>query len=293
MTKVLYQTYTCGMAFTDQHLVSLIMSVRNGADTVQKTIESVIAQTHQNWELLIRDNCSTDNTVRIIESSGDSRISLVVNKHDKGVYYNFLLLMEAVKGEFIKSIDDDSYLYSQCIEKQLQILLTRPGIALVTCGTEYRTPVGRTIPVKIPFSNDVVTRDDYIKFTLMTARGSVQEGNQLLFRTECLKFALDREMSTGFAGGLLNAYSPYFYTPAAVLTRGDMYVIHETLSAGIIEADSYSLKLNQAKLMPAWIKMLQVDGYKINPFLYMWARVMIVVRSFARQIAFRILGRKA
>jgi glycosyltransferase involved in cell wall biosynthesis len=269
------------------------MSVRNGADTIQKTIESIIAQTHQNWELLIRDNCSTDSTVKIIESSGDPRINLVVNKRDKGVYYNLLLLAEAVKGEFIKPVDDDSYLYPQCIEKQLQILLTRPGIALVTCGTEYRTPGGKTVPVRIPFRNDVVTHDDYIKFTLRTARGSVQEGNQLLIRTECFKFALDKEMSTGFAGGLLNAYSPYFYTPAAILTRGDMYVIRETLSAGMIEADSYSLKLNQAKLMPAWIKMLQVDGYKINPFLYIWACVMIVARSFARRIAFRILGRQA
>jgi hypothetical protein len=69
-----------------------------------------------------------------------------------------------------------------------------------------------------------------------------------------------------------------------------MYVIRETLSAGMVEANSYSLKLNQAKLMPAWIKMLQKEGYKINPFLYIWMRIMIVVRSTARLIAFQILA---
>ncbi|MDR3357030.1 MAG: glycosyltransferase, partial [Spirochaetaceae bacterium] len=68
------------------------MSVRNGADTISRTIESVIAQTHQNWELLIRDNCSTDNTVQVIKSFEDPRINLIVNKHDKGVFYNFILL---------------------------------------------------------------------------------------------------------------------------------------------------------------------------------------------------------
>jgi glycosyltransferase involved in cell wall biosynthesis len=267
------------------------MSVRNGADTIQKTIESVIAQTHQNWELLIRDNRSTDNTVQIVKSFNDPRINLVVNENDKGVYYNVLLLAEMVNGAYIKHIDDDSYLYPQCLEKQLKILLSRPDIVLVTCGTEYRTPDGRVIPVRIPFTNDIVTRDDYIKFTLKTARGSVQEGNQLLFRTSVRKFALDKELSIGLAPGLINAYSPYFYMPAAVLTQGNMYVIRETLSAGMIEANSYTLKLNQAKLMPAWIKMLRIDGYKINPFLYVWARIMIVVRSFARRIAFWILGR--
>jgi glycosyltransferase involved in cell wall biosynthesis len=267
------------------------MSVRNGADTIQKTIESIMAQTHQNWELLIRDNRSTDNTVKIVKSFNDPRISLVVNEHDKGAFYNFLLLAEAAKGEFIKLIDDDSYLYPQCLEKQLQILLSRPDIALVTCGTEYRTPGGKVIPVRIPFKNNIVTQDDYIKFTLKTARGSVQEGNQLLIRILSYRFFLDKLMSIGLAPGLINAYSPYFYTLAAVLTQGNMYVIRETLSAGMIEANSYSLKLNQAKLMPAWIKMLQIDGYKIDPFLYVWARVMILARSFARRIAFWILGR--
>jgi glycosyltransferase involved in cell wall biosynthesis len=267
------------------------MSVRNGADTIKGTIESVTAQTHQNWELLIRDNCSTDDTVEIIQSFNDPRIKLVVNKHDKGVLYNFLLLQEAVKGEFVKPIDDDSYLYPQCLEKQLPILLARPDIALVTCGTEYRTPSGKTIPVKIPFKNDVVTRDGYIKFTLATARGSVQEGNQLLIRTEYLRFSLDKEMSIGLAPGLLNAYSTYFYPIAGIMLKGNMFIIRETLSAGMIEANSYSLKLNQAKLMPKWIKMLQIEGYKINPFLYVWARIMIIVRSAARYIVFSILGR--
>jgi glycosyltransferase involved in cell wall biosynthesis len=267
------------------------MSVRNGADTIRRTIESVIAQTHQNWELLIRDNFSTDNTVQIVNSFNDPRINITVNSHNKGVIYNVLLLIESVKGEYIKHIDDDSYLYPQCLEKQLQVLLTMPDIALVTCGTEYHTPGGKIIPVKIPFTNDIVTRDDYIKFTLKTARGSVQEGNQLLFRTAVCKYTVDKTMSIGSPPGLINAYSTYFYEPACILTQGDMYVIRETLSAGMIEANSYSLKLNQAKLMPAWIKMLQLDGYRINPFLYIWARIMIVARSTARSIAFRILGR--
>jgi glycosyltransferase involved in cell wall biosynthesis len=279
------------MAFTSIPLISLFMSVRNGADTIKQTIESVIAQTHQNWELLIRDNCSTDDTAQIVKSFSDPRINLIVNEHDKGIFYNFLLSTEAIKGEFIKPIDDDSYLYPQCLEKQLQILLTYPDIAMVTCDTEYRTPGGKVIPAKIPFKNDIVTRDDYIKFTLTTARGSIQEGNQILIRTKFLKFSLDKELSIGLAPGLLNAYSTYFYPTAGILIKGNMFVIRETLSAGMIEANSYSLKLNQVKLMPAWIKMLKIEGYKINPFLYIWARIMIIARSSARRIAFWILGR--
>jgi glycosyltransferase involved in cell wall biosynthesis len=267
------------------------MSVRNGSDTIKGTIESVIRQTHQNWELLIRDNCSADDTVKIIESFDDPRINLTINKNDKGPFYNILLLIETVKGEYLKIIDDDSYLYPECLEKQLSILLNRPGIAVVTCNTEYRTPDGKIISAKIPLKNNIATRDDYIKYALLTARGSIQEGNQMLLRTEDYRFVLDRDMSIGLTGGLLNAYSAYFYAPAAILTKGDMYIIRETLSAGMMEANSYSLKLNQAKLMPAWIKMLRLDGYKIPLPLYIWARLMIIARSAARKLVFWLLGR--
>jgi glycosyltransferase involved in cell wall biosynthesis len=275
----------------EEPLISIIMSVRNGADTIKQTIESVISQTYRNWELLIRDNCSIDGTVEIIKSFSDPRIDLVVNKNDKGAAFNQLLLIEAAKGEYIKLIDDDSYLYPECLEKQAQILLTRPDIAVVTCGTEYRTPGGRIIPVKIPFKNDTVTRDDYIKYTLATARGSVQEGNQLLTRTDAFRFCADKMMSAGYAPGLCNGYSGYFYSVYGYLTKGNMHVIRETLSAGIIEAHSYSMKISQAKLMPAWIKLIQLDGYKIPPPLYILARIMIIARSSARRLAFWILGR--
>lgn len=276
----------------DDLLISLIMSVRNGADTIKMTIDSCISQTYQNWELLIRDNCSVDGTADIIRSFNDRRIRLVVNSNDRGSFYNQLLLSEAAKGEYIKVIDDDSYLYRDCLEKQAYILLNHPDIAMVICETEYYTPSGKVIPAKMPFTGEIVTADMYIKHTLLTAQGSVQEGNQMLIRTDSLRAAYSRLMALGIAPGLVNAYSSYFYTPVAVLNRENMYVIHETLSAGMIEADSYSLKFNQAKLQPAWIELLRKDGYKINPFLRIWAYIMIVARSTTRSLAFRILGKR-
>jgi glycosyltransferase involved in cell wall biosynthesis len=267
------------------------MSVRNGSDTIKNTIESVLAQTYKNWEFLIRDNCSTDRTVEIIRTFNDPRIHLIVNENDKGVSYNHNLLLDAAHGKYVKLIDDDSYLYPECLAKEAKVLLTRPDIALVTCDTEYRTPGGKIIPAKIPFKNDTVTKDDYIKYTLMTGRGSVQEGNQLLIRTDVYRFSVDKFMSVGFAHGLCNGFSAYFYCPYAMLLKGNMHVVRETLSSGMMEANSYSLKLNQARLAAAWIKMLRLDGYKIPLPLYIWAHIMIVARSSARALIFKFLGR--
>jgi glycosyltransferase involved in cell wall biosynthesis len=272
-------------------LVSVIMSVRNGADTIKETIDSVIGQTYQNWELIISDNASTDDTVHIIKTFDDVRIQLHQNKNDKGPLLNFFLLVSSAKGAFLKSIDDDSYLYPECLEKQVKILEEFKDAAFVTSDTEYRAAKGKIIAAKIPFKNEVVTRDEYIEYTLMTGRGSVQEGNQTLYRTEIYKSAQEKWYAVGLSKGLVNIYSGNFYLPSVVLKEGNLYVIRKTLSAGRIEANSYSLKLNQAKLLPAWIKLLRLDGYRISPLLYVWARIMIVVRATARRIVFKLFGR--
>jgi glycosyltransferase involved in cell wall biosynthesis len=268
------------------------MSVRNGADTIGKTIESVLAQTYKNWELIIRDNCSTDNTVDIIKSFTDARIKLICNATNKGASLNSAFLLEDAKGEYYKWIDDDSYLYPENLEKEAKVLNENNSIAVVTCGTEYRIDEGKTIQINIPFKKEIITRDEYIKFTLLTARGSIQEGNQVLYRSNYFKSAVYRYMANGLDRGLVNLYSGYFYVLSVVLTFGDIYIIHETLSAGKMEKNSYSLKFNQSKLQSAWLKLLRMDGYRINPFLYIWARLMIFARSTARRLAFWFLGGK-
>jgi glycosyltransferase involved in cell wall biosynthesis len=266
------------------------MSVRNGADTIRETIASVIAQTYQNWELLIRDNASTDETVDIIKSFNESRIRLICNENNKGLIYNHILLTEAAKGEYLKGIDDDSILYPENLEKEAAILSSDKNIVFVTCNTEYIINNTKKVKADIPFKKNIVTRKEYIDYTLLTCRGSIQEGNQSMYRTPVLQYAYDKYFSNGAYNGFINCYSGNFYILSAVLSKGDMYVIRETLSAGRIEADSDSMKYNQAKLQPAWIKLLRLDGYKINPFLYIWARIMIIIRATARRLAFKLLG---
>lgn len=276
----------------DNPLISIVMSVYNGGNTIKETIASVITQTYKNWELIISDNCSTDNTIDVINSFVDTRIKLIRNDSNKGASLNSIFLLQEAGGEFFKWIDDDSYLYPENLEKEARILIENKDIVFVTCDTEYRIDDGRTVHAKIPFSKDIIKRDEYIKFSLLTGRGSIQEGNQALYRSLYYKSAVYRYMMNGLDAGWVNLYSGYFYVPSSILSNGDLYVIHETLSSGKINRGSYSLKFNQAKLQSAWIKLLQLDGYKINPFLYVWAHLMIFVRSTARRLVFWFLGGK-
>ena len=58
----------------DQPLVSVIMNCYNGEKYLRESIDSVVAQTYENWELIFWDNHSTDNSAQIVQSYGDSRI---------------------------------------------------------------------------------------------------------------------------------------------------------------------------------------------------------------------------
>ena len=70
-------------------LVSIIMSVYNDEKYLNEALDSIFAQTIQNFELIIIDDCSTDDTVKIIESYHDKRIRLMVNDKNEGLTKKF------------------------------------------------------------------------------------------------------------------------------------------------------------------------------------------------------------
>ena len=64
---------------TDYGLVSIIMPNYNSAKFIKDSIDSVVAQTYQNWELIIVDDCSSDDSLKIIQQYDDSRIRVIKN----------------------------------------------------------------------------------------------------------------------------------------------------------------------------------------------------------------------
>lgn len=111
----------------DKYLVSIITPTHNSAKFVEKTISGILAQTYSNWELLITDDCSTDDTCAILESfvNLDSRIKLF--KLDKnagaGVARNHSI--ENAQGRFIAFCDSDDLWYPEKLEKQIQFMLDK------------------------------------------------------------------------------------------------------------------------------------------------------------------------
>jgi glycosyltransferase involved in cell wall biosynthesis len=126
------------------------MPVWNGASHLRESIDSILAQTERNFEFLIIDDGSTDDTVAIIESYQDARIRLIRQEHE-GIVVALNRGVAESRADWIARMDADDIAYPQRFEKQRALIHKNPGTVL--CHTQIRiigeeryvTPAGRFI----------------------------------------------------------------------------------------------------------------------------------------------------
>ncbi|MCB6992805.1 glycosyltransferase [bacterium 210820-DFI.6.37] len=100
-------------------LVSVIMPSWNTGKFIAESIQSVIDQTYKTWELLIVDDCSTDNTDEIVASFHDERIKYFKNKKNCGAALARNKAMREAQGEWIAFLDSDDLWMPEKLEKQI------------------------------------------------------------------------------------------------------------------------------------------------------------------------------
>lgn len=103
-------------------LVSIIMPSWNTGKFITETIQSVINQTYTDWELLIVDDCSTDNTEEIVVSFKDDRIKYFHNKKNSGAALTRNRAMRKARGEWIAFLDSDDLWMPEKLEKQIAFM---------------------------------------------------------------------------------------------------------------------------------------------------------------------------
>lgn len=115
--------------------VTILMPAYNCANYIEKAIESIIRQTHTNWELLIADDCSTDNTRKIAQSYADQRIKFYHNDTNQGYLKTWNKLAALATGDYITFQDADDYCAKNRIKLLLQYMVNNPGCG--ACGSNY------------------------------------------------------------------------------------------------------------------------------------------------------------
>ena len=114
-------------------LISIVLPTYNGAKYIRQSVESCLAQTFQNFELIIVNDCSTDNTLEIINeyAKADSRVVVVNNAFNKKLPLSLNTGFEVARGTYYSWTSDDNLYAREALETMLNILQNNTAVDLV------------------------------------------------------------------------------------------------------------------------------------------------------------------
>jgi glycosyltransferase involved in cell wall biosynthesis len=125
-------------------LVSIALPVYNGADTLAQVVESVLAQTHSNLELVISDNASSDDTQEICRQFAREDRRVVYQRHatNVGLLNNFISAADNAAGTYLRWIGDDDSLDPDYLSQVLDVFAEDERRVVVTTQIVYRDDDG-------------------------------------------------------------------------------------------------------------------------------------------------------
>ncbi len=147
-------------------LISILLCVKDGDLYIKKTLKSILEQTYTNFELIIVVNCSTDNTLEIINSFDDERIK-VYESNICQLSFNLNLALSKATGMYIARIDADDIAMPERLEKQVKCI-EENHYDVVGSNIEYINENGTVIGNKIyPESNEDIRNKIFYKAVLV------------------------------------------------------------------------------------------------------------------------------
>ena len=167
-----------------QPLVSVIMPAYNGEKYIGRAIQSVLHQTYRNFELIIVDDKSTDNTLGEIKRISDSRIKLIKNKKNHGIAYSTNLAIASSNGKYIALLDDDEA-FPERLEKQVLFLESNLDIDVLGGKTVFIDAEDNIIRYgRTPRNNPKLIKSillfrcmDFMNSTVMYRREFIENNN--------------------------------------------------------------------------------------------------------------------
>lgn len=165
---------------TDSPLFSILIANYNNGQYLQEAIDSVLAQTYTNWEVVLVDDGSTDNSQAIYNKyEQDARFRIFHNEHNKGCGYTKRRCVELAQGEYCGFLDPDDAILPNAVEVMVNTHLEHPEVSLVTsryyfCDSNL-VPYKESRPLVIPEGKDFFTLAEYTAEVFSAFKKSVYD----------------------------------------------------------------------------------------------------------------------
>lgn len=116
--------------------VSILMPIYNTASYLKEAVDSILAQTYTDFELITLDDCSPDNAQEILDHYSDERIVRYKGVTNRGLSNVLNVGLTMAKGEYIARMDSDDVSFPERLSTQIQFMEQHPEVDLCSCGME-------------------------------------------------------------------------------------------------------------------------------------------------------------
>jgi glycosyltransferase involved in cell wall biosynthesis len=212
--------------------VSVLIPTYNYAHYLDETIQSVMDQTFTDFELVIVDNCSTDNTRAVVEKYlDDKRVSFYINERNIGLVGNWNKCLDYAKGEYIKFLCADDKFHPELLQQFVAVMEQYPNVSLIS---SYNEMFGLRNDFRKPPHTGLVSG--------AAAWAEIIEagGCNWLFAPSAVMFRKEGLKVGRFDPHLIKLTDLEFYL--RLLTTGDCYIIPERLSYIRAHAETQTAK---------------------------------------------------
>lgn len=252
--------------------VSVCIPAYNAASYIRQAVESALAQNYSDFEIVVVDNCSTDETASLVERlsrSSGGRIRYFKNEHNIGLVPNLNKCLAHARGKYIKFLCADDLLLPRCLEKMVASLEVNPLVTLVACARQLVDAEGHELGIRRYAFDDVVVSGTRVITKCLFGGNYIGEPSAVMFRRSDMKGVFREDMPQ--------------------LSDIDMWF--QLLEAGAFSALADPLcafRVHPAQMTHANVKLGMVvednvklfDAYSLKPY---------VERTFLRDLRYKFL----
>jgi glycosyltransferase involved in cell wall biosynthesis len=241
-----------------QPFVSVITPVHNGACYLTECIESVLAQTYQNWEYVIVDNCSSDESAAIAAAYAqrDFRIRLahtgkLLRAPDS---WNYALTQISPRSEYCKIVHADDWIFPECIARMVELAIANPSVILVSSYRLLGNKLDNNQLTRYP--NSVFRGRDAARWFLREKHNVFGNPSSILIRSDAV-----RRRSVFYQESNEIRQAMDIQACLEVLKDGDLGFVHQVLTFSRLHTGSLSTSLAAFMLeYPERLHFLQQFG---------------------------------
>jgi glycosyltransferase involved in cell wall biosynthesis len=236
-------------------LVSAVIPTYQSAAFVERTLDSVLAQTYPRLEVVIADHGSTDGTwEKVLPYVSDPRVRALHTEPGGGAERNWNRVTDEANGTYLKLVCADDLIYPTCLSEQVRVMEEHPDVALVAAKRDLVDPSGGVLIRGRGLGGLTGNVGG-----LTAVRTAVRAGSNIFGEPACVLLRTDLVRKVGG----WSAQQPYLIDEdlyVRVLSHGDFFAIPKTLAAFRVSDTQWSVDLarQQARQAAAFHRRVRV-----------------------------------